>query len=460
MKIVVLNGSPKGNYSVTLHTVLYLQKIYPKHTFEILNIGQQIRALEKDFSPAKKAIEQADLLLFSYPVYTFIAPSQLHRFIELLKGAEISLDGKYATQISTSKHFYDVTAHRYIQDNCQDMGLKYIRGLSADMEDLTKEKGRKEARDFFRFVCWSVKNDQYERFPAALEAAAHVPVSLLGNAPGFAPVSGANTSTAKSGDVVIITDCEKENVQLASMIKRFQTVLPYKTRIFNLREYPFNGGCLGCFKCAVTGKCVHKDRFDDYLRNNIQTAQAIVYAFTIKDHSMGSVFKMYDDRQFCNGHRTVNMGMPVGYLVSGNYGQEANLQMIIEGRAQVGGNFLAGVASDKHDPDHEIDQMAATLAYALKHNYVPPQNFYGIGGMKIFRDLIWLMQGMMKADHKFYKTHNQYDFPQKQWPTMLLMHLVGAMLSSPKLLTKMGNKMNEGMIAPYKKVLEDVDKKK
>ena len=43
---------------------------------------------------------------------------------------------------------------------------------------------------------------------------------------------------------------------------------------------------------------------------------------------------------------------------------------------------------------------------------------------------------------------------------MLLMHLVGAMLSSPKLLTKMGNKMNEGMIAPYKKVLEDVDKKK
>jgi hypothetical protein len=34
--------------------------------------------------------------------------------------------------------------------------------------------------------------------------------------------------------------------------------------------------------------------------------------------------------------------------------------------------------------------------------------------MKIFRDLIWQMQGMMKADHKFYKAHNQYDCPQKK----------------------------------------------
>ncbi|MBQ7796574.1 MAG: NAD(P)H-dependent oxidoreductase, partial [Lachnospiraceae bacterium] len=383
MKIVVLNGSPKGNYSITLHTVLYLQQLYPKHTFEILNVGQTIRALEKDFTPAKKAIEQADLLLFSYPVYTFIAPSQLHRFIELLKASDISLEGKFATQLSTSKHFYDVTAHRYIQDNCQDLGMKYIRGLSADMDDLTTEKGRKEARDFFRFVCWSMKHDQYEALPKPLSAPLHVPVDV--------PES---PEVSKNGDVVIVTDCEPDNTQLASMIARFQAVLPYKTRIFNLREFPFTGGCLGCFKCAVSGKCIHKDRFDDYLRSKIQTAQAIVYAFTVKDHSMGALFKQYDDRQFCNGHRTVNMGMPVGYLVSGNYSEEFNLQMIIEGRTQVGSNFLAGVATDETNPNEAIDRMAASLAYALKHNYVPPQNFYGIGGMKIFRDLIWLMQGM------------------------------------------------------------------
>ena len=449
MKILVLNGSPKGNYSITLHTVLYLQQLFPKHSFEILNVGQRIKALEKDFTPALRMLEDADLLLFSYPVYTFIAPSQLHRFIELVKNSGISLKGKYATQLSTSKHFYDVTAHRYIEDNCYDLGLKYIRGLSADMEDLTKEKGRKEARDFFRFVLWSIKHDRYEAFPDPMPAPACIPVQI--------PEAG---DASKTGDVVIITDCEESDKHLADMIRRFRTVLPYKTRIFNLREYPFNAGCLGCFKCAVSGTCVHKDNFDQYLRTNIQTAQAIVCAFRIKDHSMGALFKLYDDRQFCNGHRTVTMGMPMGYLVSGNYSKEANLRMIIEGRAQVGSNFLAGVATDETDPNREIDKMAASLAYALKHNYVPPQNFYGVGGMKIFRDLIWIMQGMMKADHKFYKAHKQYDFPQKQWPQMIAMHAVGAMLGSPELLKKMGNKMNEGMVAPYKKIVDDAAKKR
>ena len=444
MKILVLNGSPKGSNSITLQTCLYLQKRYPDHDFTIFNVGSKIKSLEKDFSPAAEAIEQADVLLFSYPVYTFIAPSQLHRFIELLKAANLDLTGKFASQITTSKHFYDMTAHRYIQDNCQDLGLKFVRGLSADMEDLLCAKGQQQAEAFFDFLIWSVQQDAYEPFPAP--AAPFVPKM----------VDIPDTNGKKSGDVVIVTDCEPENTALGAMISRFQAVLPRKTRIVNIQEYPFRGGCLGCFNCAISEKCIYTDGFDNYLRQEIQTADAIVYAFTVRDHSMGARFKMYDDRQFCNGHRTVTIGMPIGYLVNGSLSNEANLRTIMEARAQVGSNFLAGIAANDTDPNGQIDQLASTLAYALEHRYVPPQNFYGIGGMKVFRDLIWLMQGMMKADHKFYKSHGQYDFPQKQWPTMLKMYLVGALLSSEKLKAKMGNAMNEGMLAPYKKVLDRV----
>ena len=152
------------------------------------------------------------------------------------------------------------------------------------------------------------------------------------------------------------------------------------------------------------------------------------------------------------------MGMPMGYLISGDYSGEMNLQTIVEARAQVGGNYLAGVATDEENPDREIDQLAKSLVYALEHRYVPPKNFWGVGGMKVFRDLIWIMQGMMKADHKFYKAHGQYGFPQKQWKTMLKMQLVGLLISSPKVKAKMGNAMNEGMLMPYKKVLDSVNK--
>lgn len=243
------------------------------------------------------------------------------------------------------------------------------------------------------------------------------------------------------------------------MIARFQAKLSVSSRIVNIYDYPFKGGCLGCFNCAIDGVCIYKDGFDSFLRDEIQTADGIIYAFSIKDHSLGARFKMYNDRQFCNGHRTVTMGMPIGYLISGNYSEEHNLQMIVEGRVQVGGNILAGIATDEFAPNEAIDQLATSLEYALEHKNTQPQNFYGVGGMKIFRDLIYQMQGMMKADYKFFKTHGQFDFPQKKKGTIIGMYLVGAILSNKKLKSKIGNNMNEGMIMSHRKVVEDVKNK-
>ena len=148
----------------------------------------------------------------------------------------------------------------------------------------------------------------------------------------------------------------------------------------------------------------------------------------------------------------------MGYLIHGALSREENLRTIIESRAQVGRNILTGVATDEQDTDAAVDRLAQTLAYSLEHKNVGPQNFYGVGGMKIFRDLIYQMRGFMRADHKFFKAHGQYDFPQKRWPKSLAMYLVGGMMANPKLLKKMGNKMNEGMLMPYKKVLDDLDK--
>lgn len=448
MKILILNGSPKGKYSITLQTLKYLEIKFPEHTFEVIHVGQQINKLMKDMSSVIESINDADLIVFSYPVYTFIAPYQMHKFIELLKQQDIDLSKKFATQISTSKHFYDMTAHQYIEDNIYDLKMKYIKGLSADMDDLTSQKGQREAIDFFNYVIWSIENNIYEVCQKTYTSPIHNPATIP------TPIS------KRDGDIVIITDCDKEDTHLQNMIARFQAVLPIKSRIVNILDYPFMGGCLGCFNCAVSGKCIYKDNFDEYLRNDIQKADAIVYAFSIKDHSMGSRFKLYDDRQFCNGHRTVTIGMPVGYIVSGNLNEENNLKTIIEARAQVGSNNLCSIATDEDNTDASIDKLVKTLDYALLNKYVPPQNFYGIGGMKVFRDLIWLMQGMMRADHKFYKAHKQYDFPQKKWPQMLAMYLVGELIAHDNIKAKIGNKMNEGMIMPYKKVLENAKKEK
>lgn len=444
MKIVVLNGSPKGKNSVTLQTVLYLQKRFPVHQFEILHIGQRIKSYEKDFSKAKQVLESSDLILFVYPVYTFIAPYQTHRFIELMKINEVKISDKYAAQISTSKHFYDMTAHHFIEENCYDFGLKYLGGLSADMDDLQQEKGRYEADCFFEKLLFDLENNIYTQkvVTKALKDQAPYQVQL----PGVAKKAGK--------DVVVVTNVAETDENLTNMIKDFENASAYPVRVINIREYPFSGGCLGCFHCAVKGVCIYKDDFDEFLRNKIQSADALIFAFTIENHYTHSSFKCYDDRQFCNGHRAVTHGKATGYLISGEYSKEHNLKTIVEGRSEVSGMYLCGIATDEEQPKREIQNLANSLTFALEHKLQRPQNFYGVGGTKIFRDLVYLMQGLMQADHKFYKETGIYDFPQKQKGMLMAMKMLGLMMKIPAVQKQMKGKMTEYILMPYTKVVE------
>lgn len=450
MNILVANASPKGKNSTTVHTALYLQALHPEHTFTFLPVGQRIKAYEKDFSPVRDALKRADLILFCYPVYTFIAPYQLHRLIELIKADGVDLTGKFASQITTSKHFYDVTAHRYVEENCFDLGLKVVRGLSADMEDLLSQQGQADARMFFDQLIFSCEHGLFVTPPIqapAREKAVYQPT--LSSVPKRA-----------DKDVVIVTNCDPDDENLRNMITDFRAALPYESRVVNLREFPFGGGCLGCFGCAITGKCVYQDGFDEFLRQTIQTADGFVYVFAISDHYTHSSFKCFDDRQFCNGHRTVTNGTPIAYLISGDYRYEPNLRMIVEGRSEVGGNYLCGVATDEENTAADIRSLAENLAFAMEKRLTRPANFYGVGGMKIFRDLIYVMQGLMKADHKFYKAHGIYDFPQKQKKRILQMKLVGALMAVPSVQRRARGKMTQAMIGPYQKVVEQARERK
>ena len=60
MKILVLNASPKGRNSVTVHTAMYLQALHPEHEFTFIPVGQHIRSYEKDFSPLRAELEKAE----------------------------------------------------------------------------------------------------------------------------------------------------------------------------------------------------------------------------------------------------------------------------------------------------------------------------------------------------------------------------------------------------------------
>lgn len=126
MNIIVLNGSPKGELSVTLQSVAYLAKLYPQHEFTVHHIAQRVRRLEKDraaFDEVIRQIRSSDAVLWAFPLYILHVHANYKRFIELVSERHVqdAFAGKYAASLSTSIHFFDHTAHNYIHGICDDL---------------------------------------------------------------------------------------------------------------------------------------------------------------------------------------------------------------------------------------------------------------------------------------------------------------------------------------------------
>lgn len=431
MKVTVISGSPKGTYSITLQSVEWLKAQFPTDDFSVHHIGQQRGVFNKpdSLNALMAELVASDLVLFAYPIYTCLAPSPLHRFIEVMKGHPLAaqLKGKWATQLTTSKHFYDHTAHNWLNENLTDLGMKVIDAFSADMDDLLTDEGRGALRTFWAYTAFRM---------------------------AWTPEDRWTKGDGVAREVLLLTDYEKDqDGKLRELVDRFAKVYGKPVRRLDLSEIRVDGGCLGCFNCATDGKCLYKDGFDAYLRDHIQTADAVIYAAVVQDHSLGWRFKQYDDRQFCNGHRTLSIGKPTGYLLLGDMTQEYHLKTLLEARAQVGHQWLCGIVSETAD-EAALALMADHIDFGFSMQTLMPQNFLGIGGMNIFRDLIYTMGGLMRADYKFYKQKGFFKtLPHRQWQRKLGMIPIGWLLSQEKLRKKIRPQMNEGMISPYKRVV-------
>ena len=153
MKILVLNGSPRGDQSVTYHHVLFLEKHFRVHDFQYIEIGQALLE-DRDLEEAIGKMLDAHLIFWSFPVYNFSVPFQLMNFINRLNRLDIAdqLKGKATCQLSTSKHLMDISAHKYMESCLNDLGMNHLGSHTAGMKDLLSDQGRKQMVSFFMSV--------------------------------------------------------------------------------------------------------------------------------------------------------------------------------------------------------------------------------------------------------------------------------------------------------------------
>jgi multimeric flavodoxin WrbA len=460
MKITVLNGSPKGDQSVTMQYVHFMQQHFPQHELKILNIAQQIKKIEEHeqaFQEILDAVKASDGVLWAFPLYYMLVQAHYKRFIELLweRNAQDVFKEKYAAVLTTSIHFYDHTAHNYLHAICDDLGMKYVDSYSAAMDDLLQASERKRLLLFAENFLTAIETaaPTFKQYPPV----SHQPVE-------YASVNVAQKVAVGAQKVVIVTDSDNPQTNLGKMIARLKQSFDQEVAVYNLSTMDIKGSCLGCIQCGYDNTCIWegKDDYIEFFKTKVQPADVLIFAGTIQDRYLSARWKTFFDRSFFNGHIPVLGGKQFGYLISGPLSQISNLREIFEAYTESQHSNLVDIITDEQHDSTVIDAMLQSLAERLirlaEQQYLKPATYLSIGGAKIFRDGVWgHMRFVFQADHKFYKQYGMYDFPQKDYKTRLLNIVMPVLLQIPAFRKRFyTQEMKPGMVRPFQKVLAQV----
>lgn len=456
MKITVLNGSPKGDLSITMQYVKFIEKKFPDHEYEYINVSQRINKIEDDpdlFGDISARIASSDLILWSVPLYFCLVPSQYKRFIELIweRSSENVFRGKYAAVITTSIHFFDNTAHNYMHGICDDLGMNFAGAFSPDMYDIMQEEGRGKLISFAS-ACFSIAERKIPT-PKVFDMPDYsMPVYEPGNVQ-------ARTSTAGKR-VLILSDRKYINDNMSNMLTRMASAFDGDVRVMSLSDVDVKGGCLGCCECGFDYKCVYtgKDGYIDFYKKEILTSDIIIMAGEIKDRYLSAKWKQMFDRSFFNTHTPTLMGKQIAFLVSGPLRSIANLREIMQTITEYNRANLAEIVTDEQDSattDALIDALASRLVDLAKEGYVQPQTFLGYGGTKVFRDDVWgRLRFVFQADHKFFQENGFYDFPQDDKKTIDINEKMMALTANPEMKENIRKMIKSEMVKPIKAIVD------
>lgn len=456
MKIAVLNGSPKGDLSVTMQYVKFIEKKFSVHEYDYINISQRINKIEDDqdfFSDITGRISAADIVLWSVPLYVMLVPSQYKRFIELIweRGIEGIFRGKYSMVITTSIHFFDNTAHNYMRGICDDLGMVFAGSFSPDMYDIMQEEGRTKLLQFAS-SCFDTAEKKLIT-PKVYDMPDY-------NMPVYEPSDAQGGTSTGSRRVLILADRRYINDNMGNMISRLASAFKGDVRTVTLTDIDVKGGCLGCCECGFDYRCVYtgKDGFIDFYRNEIVTSDIIIIAGNIKDRYLSARWKQMFDRCFFNTHTPTLIGKQIGFLLSGPLRQIANLRELLQAFTEWQRANLAGIVTDEQDSamtDVLIDSLAARAVEFSAQGYIMPRSFLGVGSSKVFRDDIWgRLRFVFQADHKFYEENGYYDFPQDDKKTIEINEKMMALTANPDMRENIRKMIKSEMVKPIKHIVE------
>jgi hypothetical protein len=261
--------------------------------------------------------------------------------------------------------------------------------------------------------------------------------------------------------VLIVADNLSDNTNLQKMVERLRQTFSPSAELIQLKDIDIKGGCLGCLQCGFDNICVYegKDGYIDFYNNKVKRADILIVAGAIHDRYLSSLWKCFFDRSFFNGHTPALMGKQVGFVIAGPFNQISNLREILKASIEMQHCNLVGFVSDDLGSSSEINDalqtMASNAALQSKIGYIQPPTFYRVAGNKLFRDAVWgRLRVVFQADHRYYKEHGIYNFPQKYYKWRIINSILVALTKIPAVRREFVKRMKQEMIKPCANALK------
>ena len=455
MKITVISASPKGEKSVTLQSLRYIQKQFSEHDFVIHHLGKLIKNPQIPLERIKHLVDQvrgSDAVIWVFPVFYLLTPYPVTRFLELIRQHELqdAFKGKYATAISTSMHFFDHTAHAYIHQECQDLAMRYVEGFSAGMRDLLSKRKREDLLHFARgFLAEAQDKSLVEtRFaPTGPDSPEH---SL--------PSSGTAAKT-QDHKIVVVTDAQDQDTNLKNMVAVFEQASRAEVEILNLHQLNIKGACLSCYRCCQDGVCIYKDEMMKIYEEKIIPADGVVFGGRLRGRFLSSTWKLFLDRSFFLGHRYALDGKQLGWIISGPLRSNDNVRQVLQGLAEASKGSFTGIVTDEYEDADTVRALLTTFAHTMDKNiegaYKRPETYLGVGGRLIFRDFTYVTRPLFAKDFQYYVKKQYFKYPKDNLKMRVGNFFLAQALRIPRVQDRFMQEAQDRLLEPYLRVIDE-----
>lgn len=385
MKICVLSCSPKGDTSLTLQTIRFLEKFYPEDTFKT--------HMTFTASCPQDVIDDAadsDLIMILSSIFHLNVHAQMISMLDVLaSGLKEKLGDDYKklnfTYLTTSNFLYEIGAHRYVESWARTQKLTFRRALSLKDDSVLTEVGREELYRWFQYTKDTIELSRNGGIPKATEVR----------------------------KVSIIND--GLNQERTDLIKNLFQERNCEVKVFNLNDYKIRP-CTACFACYSNRVCHIKDDFEGLVDEAGTGADLIVNVGTLKCGMLSQQYKFFTDRHVQFGRAGSGDEMVRMSLVETDDDiEEATISLLEYAQWE---QATVGIGRDYNVGTYYIrkqDELIDPTPYVNDAILVMNNELYGQKNLfsenlnTRFAELAHLLQIMCPLDYQHYKKDGYYN---------------------------------------------------